>query len=116
MSGDDLPPQGDLQGDYANFPQEPGIPQLRWLIENVAEDKLPVEELIRSFRSLHESIERSGRPKYKSKDEARLIWDVLWMLEFYSPNPALEENPAEWHTAADVLAEVQRVAKHLKQL
>lgn len=87
-----------------------------WLIEQVAGDRLPVEELIRTFRDIHEDIERLGRPKYRSKEEARLIWDILWMLEFYSPNPSREENPGEWHSAEEVLAEVQRVAKRLKEI
>ena len=98
------------------LPPELGVPQLVWLIEQVASDQLPVEELVRSFRDVHESIERLGRPKYRSKEEARLIWDILWMLEFYSSDPPKEDDPSEWHDAADVLAEVRRVAKHLKEL
>jgi hypothetical protein len=101
---------------YATFPTEVGIPQLRWLIERVADGHLPVEELIRQLRPIHEAIERQGRPKYTSKEEARLIWDVLWALEFYSPNPSKEENPHEWHGVDVVLAEAQRAAKRLKEL
>jgi len=101
---------------YATFPAEVGVPQLRWLIDQVAEGRLPVEELIRSFRDIHEAIERAGRPHYSSKEEARLIWDVLWMLEFYSPDPQKEENPSEWNDAATVLNETQRVAARLKEL
>ncbi len=95
---------------------ELGVPQLVWLIEQVASGRLAVQELIRTFRDTHESIERLGRPHYRSKEEARLIWDILWMLEFYSPDPSQEENPSEWHSAEAVLAEVQRVAKRLKEL
>jgi len=102
--------------DPDTLPPELGVPQLVWLIEQVDSGQLPVEELIRSFRDTHEDIERLGRPKYRSKEEARLIWDILWMLEFYSPNPSLEENPSEWHSADEVLAEVQRVAKRLKEV
>jgi hypothetical protein len=98
------------------LPPDLGVPQLVWLIEQVDADRLPVEELIRTFRDTHEAIERLGRPKYRSKEEARLIWDILWMLEFYSQNPSQEENPSEWHDADDVLAEVKRVAKRLKEL
>lgn len=101
---------------YATFPTEVGIPQLRWLIENVADGHLPVAELIRQMRAIHEAIERQGRPNYTSKEEARLIWDVLWALEFYSPDPAKEPNPSEWHGAAEVFAEVKRAAKRLKEL
>jgi hypothetical protein len=45
-----------------------------------------------------------------------LIWDVLWALEFYSPNPSKEENPHEWHGVDVVLAEAQRAARRLKEL
>ena len=99
---------------YATFPAESGVPQLRWLIEQVASGHLPVADLIRSFRGLHEAAERAGRPAYRSKDEARLIWDILWALEFYSPHPDQEANPEEWNDAQAVLAEVRRVARHLK--
>jgi hypothetical protein len=106
----------DRDPRYSTFPTEVGIPQLRWLIQQVADGRLPVEELIRQFRSIHEAIERQGRPDYASKEEARLIWDVLWALEFCSPDPAKEANPSEWHSAAQVLMEVKRVAKRLKEL
>jgi hypothetical protein len=106
----------DLDPRYATFPKELGIPQLRWLIENVAGGRLPVEELIHWFRSIHEAIERQGRPRYTSTEEAHLIWDVLWALEFYSPDPSKEENPREWHGVDVVLTETQRAAKRLKEL
>jgi hypothetical protein len=106
----------DLDPRYATFPKETGIPQLRWLIEHVADGHLPVEELIRQFRPIHEAIERQGRPHYTSTEEAHLIWDVLWALEFYSPAPSKEDNPREWHGVGVVLAEVQRAAKRLKEL
>ena len=61
-------------------------------------------------------MEHAGRPAYRSKDEARLIWDVLWALEFYSPDPAREPNPAEWNDAEAILAEVRRVNDHLRAL
>ncbi len=104
----------DSDPRYAAFPQALSVAQLRWFIENVAADKLPVEALIRSYRQIHESLERAGRIKYNSKEEARLIWDVLWALEFYSPDPRQEANPEEWNDAAAVLAEVKRVAKRLR--
>ncbi len=98
------------------LPLEPGVAQLRWYIERVAEGRVTVEELVRSFRSLHEAMESAGRTRYSSKEEARLIWDVLWALEFYSPDPSQEPNPEEWNDAAAVLAEVKRVAQRLRQL
>lgn len=106
----------DSDPRYTTFPKEVGIPQLRWLIEQVGDGHLPVEELIRQFRAVHEAIERQGRPHYTSTEEARLIWDVLWALEFYSPDPSKEENPREWHGVDVVLSEVQRAARRLKEL
>ena len=93
-----------------------GLERVRQLIARVADGAEPVATLIGSFRGLHETIERAGRPQYRSKDEARLIWDVLWALEFYSPDPSKENNPAEWNDAGDVLAEVQRVNRRLQEL
>jgi len=101
---------------YATFPAEVGVPQLRWLIDQVANGNLPVEELIQSFRGIHEAIEHSGGPQYTSKAEARLIWDLLWALEFYAPDRKKAGTPEEWNDAVDVLVEVKRVAKHLKDL
>jgi hypothetical protein len=98
------------------MPAQPGLGQLHWLIEHVAERRLPVGELIANFRLLHEAMERGGRPQYRSKDEARLIWDVLWALEFYSADPSREPNPSEWNDDAAVLAEVQRVYRAIKEL
>jgi|SRR5688500_2318765 hypothetical protein len=93
-----------------------GLAALRHLIARVAGGTLPVQTLISSFRRLHESIERSGQPAYRSKDEARLIWDILWALEFYSPNPSRQANPAEWNDDAAILEEVQRVNERLQAL
>ena len=106
----------DDEPRYVTFPKQIGIGQLRWLIENVANGQLPVEDLIRSFRGIHEAVERAGRPQYRSKGEARLIWDILWALEFYSPHPDQETNPKEWNDAKAVLAEVQRVAQRLRDI
>ena len=75
-----------------------------------------MQTLIDSFRRRHESIERSGQPVYRSKDEARLIWDILWALEFYSPDPSRQTNPAEWNDDAAILEEVQRVNERLQAL
>src|SRR5262245_32301981 len=104
-----LPPQ-------PGSPTPPSLTELRTLIENVAAGRQPVTDLVGRFRGLHEAIERQGRPGYRSKEEARLIWDVLWALEFYSPDPAREANPAEWNDAAAILAEVQRVGRRLQEL
>ncbi len=109
-----LPPQPDPAPD--GMPAAPGVAQLRWLIEHVAAGQLPVSALLSAFRGLHEAIERQGRPDYRSKEEARLIWDVLWALEFYAPDPAREANPAEWNDAEAILAEVQRVGRRLQEL
>lgn len=98
------------------LPSEPGVHQLRWLIDRVAAGEVGVDDLIAHFRRLHEALEHTGRPGYQSKDEARLIWDMLWALEFYSPDPAQEANPAEWNDAAALLAEAQRVSERLRAL
>jgi hypothetical protein len=95
---------------------ETGVAQLRRLIERVASGQAPVETLIATFQGLYEATEQAGRIQYQSKEEARLIWDVLWMLEFYSADPQGETNPSEWNSAADVLAEVQRVARRFQAL
>ncbi len=97
-------------------PAQAGLGQLRWLIEQVADGLLPIAELIDTFRGLHEAMEHAGRPQYRSKHEARLIWDVLWALEFYSPDPSREPNPSEWNDAGALLAEVRRVHQGLKDL
>ncbi len=106
----DEPRAGSLPG----LPPETGVAQLRWLIQRVAAGELPVQALIANFRALYESVERLGRPQYRSKEEARLIWDVLWVLEFYSPDPARESDPSEWNSAAGVLEVVQDAAQRLK--
>ena len=98
------------------LPPETGIAQLRWLIDRVAAGDLPVESLIDNFRNLYEDIERVGRPQYHSREEARLIWDVLWVLEFYSPDPGRQSNPAEWNDLDAVRATVRNVARRLQAL
>ena len=111
-----MPPTAPADASLPGLPAEKGIAQLRWLIERVAAGALPLAELIDNFRSLYEAIERIGRPQYRSKEEARLIWDVLWVLEFYSPTPERESNPSEWNSAAAVLAVVQDAARRLEAL
>jgi hypothetical protein len=106
----------DSSSQAPHLPTDPSLADLRALIEQVANGRAPVETLIASFRGLHEAIERKGRPQYKNKEEARLIWDVLWALEFYSPDPATEPNPHEWNDAAAILAEVRRVGRRLKDV
>jgi hypothetical protein len=98
------------------LPPEKGIAQLCWLIQHVAAGDLPVQTLISNFRVVYEDVERSGRPQYRSKEEARLVWDVLWVLEFYSPDPTRESDPSEWNSAAGVLAVVQDAARRLEAL
>ena len=99
------------------FSSGPGAEQMRRLIQNVAEGRLAMEEFIPAFREARKQAECSGgQPKYRSKEEARLIWDVLWALEFYSPEPSQEERPAEWNDIKVVAAEVKRAARRLAQL
>lgn len=99
---------------FATFPAEPGMGQLRWLIAHTASGVITVPELHARFRPIHEALERQGRVPYSSREEARLIWDVLWVLEFYTTDPAREENPDEWNDAAAVLTEIRRVADALR--
>jgi len=103
-------------GSLPGLPPEKGIAQLRWLIQRVAGGDLPVQTLITNFRALYEGVERSGRPQYRSKEEARLIWDVLWVLEFYSPDPGRESDPSEWNNAAGVLEVVRDAARRLEAI
>jgi hypothetical protein len=108
----DEPRNGPLPG----LPPEKGIAQLRWLIQRVAAGDLPVQALIANFRALYEGVEQLGRPQYRSKEEARLVWDLLWVLEFYSPDPARESDPSEWNSAAGVLEVVQEAARRLEAI
>ena len=109
-----MPPVSSADTLLSELPPELGIAQLRWLIQRAAAGELPVQALIDHFRVVYEGIERAGRPQYRSKDEARLIWDVLWVLEFYSPNPERENDPSEWNSAATVLEVVRDAARRLE--
>jgi hypothetical protein len=107
---------GPTGASLPGLPPEKGVAQLRWLIERVAAGDLPLDALIGSFRALYEGLEEIGRPQYHSREEARLIWDVLWALEFYSPDPSRESDPTEWNDAATVRAVVQDAAQRLKAI
>ncbi len=98
------------------FPTQVGVEQLVWLIHAAAAGEISPDDFVRSFRDVYEVIEAAGRIRYVSKDQARLIWDVLWDLEYYSPDPAQEENPAEWHTIETVIKTVKRVAPKLAEM
>ena len=98
------------------LPAGPDTAQLLWLIERVSAGDLPVGALISNFRLLYEGIEREGRPRYRSKEEARLVWDVLWVLEFYSPDPSRESDPSEWNDTTTVLNVVAAAARRLREL
>jgi hypothetical protein len=111
-----MPAAAPADASLPGLPPEKGVAQLRWLIERVAAGALPLAALIDNFGNLYESIERMGRPQYHSKEEARLIWDVLWVLEFYSPAPERESDPSEWNSAAAVLEVVQDAARRLETL
>lgn len=105
----------DTDPRFATFPREPGTNQLCWLIDRLADGTLGVDEFVPAFRRTHEALERAGRPRYHSKEEARLLWDMLWALEFYSPEPALEARPADWNDAAVILAEARRISARLRE-
>ena len=98
---------------FDTFPKEPGVGQLRWYITHTADGTLSIQEFLADFRSLHEMIERHGAPAYASPDESRAIWDVLWAIEFGSPDVSKEDNPEDWYIPEEVLAVVKRAAEHL---
>lgn len=94
-------------------PVTPGVEQLVWLIQAAAGGALPMQEFVDTFRRDYESLEVEGRVHYASKEQARLIWDVLWDLEYFSPDPAREANPSDWHGIEQVARTVERVAARL---
>jgi hypothetical protein len=99
---------------FQTFPTEVGVSQLRWYIQQTANGVLGIQELLADFRDLHEAIERIGPPEYASRDEAQAIWDVLWAVEFCSPDISKEEDPEDWYIPEEVLAIVRRAAKVLE--
>jgi len=100
---------------FATFPRETGPAQLRWFILQTAKGVLSIQELLADFRSLHEAIERAGAPEYASPQEAKAIWDVLWAVEFCSPDISKEENPEDWYIPEEVLTIVRRSAEKLER-
>jgi hypothetical protein len=98
------------------FPSQTSVDQLVWLIRAAANEVITAADFVKAFRDVHEAIESTSRIRYASKEQARLIWDVLWDLEYYSPDPAHEENPEEWHTLEVVMKTVKRVGPKLAEL
>lgn len=98
---------------FAAFPPGPGIAQLRWYVTQTAAGVLSIHELLADFRALHEASERLGPTQFASPAEARAIWDVLWAVEFCSPQAAAEQHPEDWYSPAQVLTIVQRAAARL---
>ena len=96
--------------------QSSSVDRLLALIEQAAGGGVAPEAFVHELRQAHEAVERAGRPAYRSKAEARLIWDMLWAIEFYSPDPSRELNPDEWNDGAAILAEARRVAGRLQEL
>ena len=86
------------------------------LIQDAASGAVTPEMFIRLFREAHEALERAGRVRYASKEQARLIWDVLWDLEYYSPDPSKEARPSDWHTLDEVMKTVKHSAEKLAKL
>lgn len=99
---------------FESFPTTTAVGQLRWYIQQAANGTLTIHEFLEDFRKVHETIERSGPPEYASRDEAKAIWDVLWAVEFCSPDIAKEENPEDWYIPEEVLAVVKRAAVKLQ--
>jgi len=98
---------------FQTFPTETGVSQLRWYINQTAAGALTIQEFLADFRTIHEAIEKIGHPEYASKEEARAIWDVLWAVEFCSPDISKEENPHDWYAPEEVLSVVKRAAEKL---
>jgi hypothetical protein len=101
---------------FATFPIKPSPSQLRWYILETAKGNLSIQEFLADFRNLHEMIERVGPPEYASRDEAKAIWDVLWAVEFCSPDITQEEDPEDWYIPEEVLVIVKRAAEKLQSL
>ena len=78
-----------------------------------ASGALDIHDLLADFRALHEAIERHGPTQFASTDEARVIWDVLWAVEFCSPEAEQSDHPEDWYTPEQVLAIVKRAAAQL---
>lgn len=97
------------------FPSQTSVDQLVWLIRAAATEAITATDFVKAFRDVYEAIESAGRIRYASKEQARLIWDVLWDLEYYSADPAQEENPEEWHTVELIIKTVKRVGPKLAE-
>lgn len=98
------------------LPTEPDVQRLVDLIMAAARGEQETSVFIKTFQRTYESLESQGRIHYASKEQARLIWDVLWDLEYYSTDPSAQEDPAEWHTLAEIEKTIQRVAAKLAEL
>lgn len=85
------------------------------LIHEFADGDISVEQFVETFKETHESLERQGHVRYANRDQARLIWDVLWALEFFD-EAASEHSPRYVHNAETVVREVNRVSVHLREL
>ena len=97
------------------FPTQTGVAQLVWPIRATAVNEITLPDFIKSFRAVHEALESVGRIQYASQEQARLIWDVLWDLEYYSPDPEKEESPEEWTSAETVMKTIKRAAEKLAE-
>lgn len=98
---------------FESFPRQAGVAQLRWYIRQTAAGVLTIQEFLTDFRNLHEAVERAGSPEYATPEEARAVWDVLWAVEFCSPDPSREDSPEDWYIPTEVLAIVRRAAEKL---
>jgi hypothetical protein len=98
------------------FPTKPDVNQLIWLIQATDAGAVDPQEFIKAFRDVYEAIEAKGQMGYASPEQGQLIWDVLWDLEYYSPDPSKEANPDAWRSLDTVLKTVKRVARKLDEL
>lgn len=113
-----MTPAGSLMADthFDSASAHLTVNQLVQLIHAAAAGQIAPQAFVDSFREVHEAVEAVGRVHYASKEQARLIWDVLWELEYYSPDPAGQERPEEWNSIEAVMKTVKRVAGKLAEL
>ncbi len=90
-------------------PKTTDVQRLILLIHAAAANEIAPQDFMANFRKVHEQIENEGRPRYESQEQARLIWDVLWDVEFYENPSARIDDIAE--AAPKPLEEIMQLVK-----
>ena len=94
----------------------PDADSLIALIHRAATGEMPLEAFITEFKETHESLEREGRVRYATREQAQLVWNVLWTLEFYDEEATPDNADGYTHGPDDVVREVKRVSERLRAL